>query len=144
MGQPLHTLEGHTSYVTSVTFSAAGDRLASASYDQTVRVWDAKMGQPLHTFENTGWVQSVAFSGDGSCLETDRGLILLPSSVQSISTLVSQAPAQRIFLAERWLTADAEEMLWIPADYQPSLTAVYSCRVAFGYGSGKVLLLNLL
>ncbi|KAF2621719.1 hypothetical protein BU25DRAFT_327274, partial [Macroventuria anomochaeta] len=44
-GPLLQTLEGHTDYVTNVAFSAAGDRLASASWDQTVRVWDAQTGQ---------------------------------------------------------------------------------------------------
>jgi WD40 repeat protein len=29
--QPLHTLKGHTDYVTSVAFSAEGNQLASAS-----------------------------------------------------------------------------------------------------------------
>ena len=142
-GQPLHTLKGHTSGVTSVAFSAAGDRLASASGDKTVRVWDAKTGQLLLTLENRGWVQNVAFSSDGSCLETDRGVILLPPPAQSTSTLVPQPPAQRIFVAERWLTVDAKEMLWIPANYLPSCTAVCRRRIAFGYSSGRVLVLEL-
>jgi WD40 repeat protein len=37
-GPLLQTLEGHTSSVNSVAFSGAGDRLASASDNQTVRV----------------------------------------------------------------------------------------------------------
>ena len=41
-------------------------RLASASDDQTVRVWDGETGAPLQTLEgHTDWVSSVAFSRDG-------------------------------------------------------------------------------
>jgi WD40 repeat protein len=37
-GQPLRTLDGHTSYVWSVAWSPDGATLASAS-DKTVRLW---------------------------------------------------------------------------------------------------------
>ncbi|KAH3938604.1 hypothetical protein HBH53_249210 [Parastagonospora nodorum] len=132
-GPLLQTLEGHTSRVSSVAFSAAGDRLASASHDQTVRVWDEKTGQPLHTLDvYMQWASSVAFSSDGSCLETNRGVMRLPLPAQSTTTLAPQPPAQHIL------------MLWVPANYLPSFTAVHSCRVTFGYSSGRVLFLKLL
>jgi WD40 repeat protein len=48
-GQCQHTLEGHLGEVNSVVFSPDGSRVASGSYDNTVRVWDVQTGQCQHT-----------------------------------------------------------------------------------------------
>ncbi|KAF1959412.1 WD40 repeat-like protein [Byssothecium circinans] len=64
-GACLQTLEGHSDSVTLVAFSYDSTRLASASYDRTVKIWDASSGACLQMLEGySGYVSSVAFSHD--------------------------------------------------------------------------------
>ncbi len=70
----LQTLEGHSSGVCSVAFSHDSAWLASASADNTVKVWDASSGECLRTLEgHSSAVCSVAFSHDSARLASASG-----------------------------------------------------------------------
>src|SRR6266480_198946 len=64
----LQTLEGHSSGVNAVVFSSDGQRLASASYDRTIKIWDAASGACLQMEGHSDSVNSVVFSSDGQRL----------------------------------------------------------------------------
>src|SRR5436190_2218515 len=65
----LQTLEGHTGEVRSVAFTRDSTRLASASGDRTVKIWDASSGKCLQTLEgHSNNVCSVAFTRDSTRL----------------------------------------------------------------------------
>ena len=68
------TLEGHAGSVSSVAFSPDGQRLASGSADQTVKIWDSATGKELFALKgHAGRVTSVAFSPDGQRLASGSG-----------------------------------------------------------------------
>jgi WD40 repeat protein len=72
--QPSATLRGHTSSVVSAVFSPDGQRIVTASDDQTARVWNATSGQLLATLQgHTKAVWTAAFSPDGQRIVTASG-----------------------------------------------------------------------
>jgi len=91
-GKLLRTLEGHRNKVNRVTFSADGDRLASASDDYTVRIWDPENGALLRTLAgHEEPVLDVAFSIDGkriaSATNNDSIKVWDPATGKAIKAL---------------------------------------------------------
>ncbi len=67
--QDIGLLTGHTKAVYGLAFSPDGTRLASASHDQTVRIWDIASQKELARLEgHTDLVVTVAWSPDGQTI----------------------------------------------------------------------------
>ena len=61
-----HTLKANNRAITRVAWAPDGKSLASASYDQTVRLWDVeKGGQIQELYGYSGSVFTVAITPDG-------------------------------------------------------------------------------
>jgi WD40 repeat protein len=91
------TFKGHSGWVTGVAFSSDGRRLASGSWDQTVKFWDVPTGQELSTVgKKIKEVQALAFSSDGHWLaaENSNDIVTLwdAATGREIRTLASDRP----------------------------------------------------
>jgi WD40 repeat protein/tRNA A-37 threonylcarbamoyl transferase component Bud32 len=130
-GKELRALKGHTSVVRSVAFSPDGQRLASASNDQTVKFWDTTTGKELLSLKgHTGPVFGVAFSPDGQRLAsaggmdrmvklwdtaTGKELLTLKGHVSSVTSVAFSPDGQRLASAggstvKLWETATGKEL----------------------------------
>jgi WD40 repeat protein len=66
LNSELLTLHGHTRDIRSIAYSPEGTRLASAGFDNTVKIWDPATGRETLTIGgHAGPVWSVCFSPDG-------------------------------------------------------------------------------
>ena len=140
----LQTLEGHSVSVNSVAFSHDSTRLASASYDNTVRIWDASSGACLQTLEVGTVLSDISFDATGLYLHTEISTLainaLSPSDTIPIKT---KPPGQQyqgggLSSDKEWITYNSENVVWLPSEYRPSCSAVSANTVGIGVGSGKV------
>jgi WD40 repeat protein len=64
--KPIKTLEGHTQFVLSASYSPDGRKIVSASWDHTIKICDANTGRCLQTLTGHSWaVYSASYSPDG-------------------------------------------------------------------------------
>ena len=86
--EDIYPMSGHTGAIQDVCFSPDGEQIASASFDRTVKVWDAKSGQELLTLRgHANSVSAVAFNPDP---KKNRLVSGGRSSIRSWSTELDQ------------------------------------------------------
>src|SRR6202040_3058781 len=91
------TLKGHTGWVITTAFSPDGQRLASGSWDRTLKFWQVVTGEQLGTVSGKmKELQSLAFSRDGHWLATenssDTATLRDPATGQEVRAFPSDKP----------------------------------------------------
>jgi tetratricopeptide (TPR) repeat protein len=141
----IRILVGHTADVTGAAFSPDGRRLATASFDRTIKLWDVATGRDVFTLRgHTAGVVSVAFSPDGQRLvsggidatarvwdatpmppetlaELDASFRQKQESLSHLTEKITDA-RQGDFLARRGQWGQACEAFGIAVEHEPSLT----------------------
>ena len=134
----LHTFQGHNHFISSVAFSYDSTRLASSSFDDTVRIWDTSSGECLHTLEVGVELRHISFDLTGSYLHTERGTIDL--SILSTLTMIpttSEPQYHGLALSSDglWITYNSKKLVWLPTEYRSSKLAASGDTICVGVGS---------
>lgn len=81
-GEKTLTLAGHRGRVSAVCFSPDGERIVSSSQDRSVKIWDARSGQELHSAEDIT-NNKIALSPDGkeiACADDDGTIAVIDAA----------------------------------------------------------------
>jgi WD40 repeat protein len=126
----------------AVAFSPDGSLLASASRDQTVRMWNASKGQELQEFENIPDISAINFSIDDNTILTNRGAVSVdkePSAGMALESSTDQAN----MIMNDWIQRKSRNFLWLPHEYRSARLAFCDGMFAFGLHSGQVRFIQL-
>jgi WD40 repeat protein len=153
------SLEGDSRDLTAISISPDGSRIAAASLNGTVYLWDATAHQlvspPIDS--SIGGFKSLNFSSDSTrlilaCIDGGTSLWnstdgkLIRTSLSSDSFLSGNKNVMSFNMKDGWRSGEFEDCLlrWLPSDDPNSgVWAYVDGKIIGGLGSGSVTIIDL-
>jgi len=129
----LRTLYGHLSGVTQVAFSQDGQRVVTASYDGTTKIWDAYSGRELLTLNCAGPIDTVAISPDGKRIVTGQGSGDAKLWETSTGHLLFRLRGHTTVVRSATFSPDGKRILTLSADGTGILWDTSTGRLSFSF-----------
>jgi WD40 repeat protein/serine/threonine protein kinase len=101
-GRLMKSLPGHTQPVVCCSFSQRGDRIVSASEDESVRVWSSETGQPIQQFTLEPGAKNIR----AEILKSDSEVLISSSKGTFVGSVETGQPRNPDHLRENTAVAD--------------------------------------
>jgi WD40 repeat protein len=105
-------LGGRSYGIGAVVFSPDGQLVASASWDNTVRVWKTATGMRRSVLEGQSPpIDHLGFLSGGRVLHTNKGDIILPPFLNLTSPIKQEEPPFHLSVEDQWVLRNTQRLL---------------------------------
>lgn len=147
-GECRQTLEGHSNWISSMVFSPDGTRLASGSWDKTVKVWDVACAKELLCYDTQVDNHRIEFNDDSTKISVNGEAVHISlqtpfcGAIAGSSGQNPKSPSTRLGIDSGWVTWSSERILWLPPEYRPGSWASHRSNLVIGGSGGRVTFLS--